>query len=81
MSHPDSRESWPQIIKGRLESIDLSGDHFEIIQQPYAETLAGELAKALARAQAKADARAPDPAATLETPKTRSAALTDTKTL
>ena len=42
-SHPDVRDSWRQVIEGRLTVIPIAGLHHEIIQEPYAEPLAREL--------------------------------------
>jgi acyl-CoA synthetase (AMP-forming)/AMP-acid ligase II/thioesterase domain-containing protein/acyl carrier protein len=50
MSHTDIKESWNQIIKGRLDVVPVPGRHSEIIREPHVGVLAAELAKALKRA-------------------------------
>jgi thioesterase domain-containing protein len=53
--HPDAQETWRELIRGKLEVVTVPGLHYQIIHEPYAAVLAGELEKALNAARAKVD--------------------------
>jgi thioesterase domain-containing protein/acyl carrier protein len=57
-SHPDVRDSWDRLIRGRLEVVHVPGLHHQIIKEPYVATLAHELAKALEASRATRISRA-----------------------
>jgi len=50
-SHPESREGWKELIRGKLEIRPISGRHYEIVDPPHVQTLAVELRDALKQAQ------------------------------
>ena len=51
--HPDTRDSWHRIIKGRLNTIHVSGTHLEMMREPHAQSLAAKLAGELKRKRQK----------------------------
>jgi acyl-CoA synthetase (AMP-forming)/AMP-acid ligase II/thioesterase domain-containing protein/acyl carrier protein len=50
-ARPNIHKGWQKLIKGRLDVVPVPGRHDQIIQEPYAETLARELGHALEKAQ------------------------------
>jgi thioesterase domain-containing protein len=50
-AHPESREGWKELIKGKLEIRPISGRHYEIVHQPHVQSLAAELKDVLKHAQ------------------------------
>jgi thioesterase domain-containing protein/acyl carrier protein len=52
MAHPDLKDSWSRVIKGRLDVIPVSGTHSNMIREPHVRDLAEKLDGVLARAQA-----------------------------
>ena len=49
---PDTRETWRELITGKLKVVPVPGHHYQIIHEPYAAVLAGELQKSLVAARA-----------------------------
>ena len=59
LSHTDIYEGWRQLVTGKLEMRQISGEHNEILDPPHVQVLARELADCLEQAQAAA--RTPRP--------------------
>jgi len=57
-AHPESREGWQKLIKGKLEIRSITGQHYQIVDLPHVQVLAAELGNVLKRAQAEAQAEA-----------------------
>jgi thioesterase domain-containing protein len=55
MAHPDVRDFWKQLIKGKLEVIDIPGGHSEFMHQPHVDVLARKLKPILDRARHKTE--------------------------
>jgi hypothetical protein len=53
MLHADARDSWSRIIKGRLDTIPVTGIRDQIMKEPHVKLLAEKLALELARARKK----------------------------
>jgi acyl-CoA synthetase (AMP-forming)/AMP-acid ligase II/thioesterase domain-containing protein/acyl carrier protein len=51
MSHPDTQDSWHQIIKGDIEYIPVTGAHLQMMTAPHVQHLAQKLTEVLARAR------------------------------
>ena len=51
IGHPDRRDGWGRIIKGKLEYIPASGGHLQMMADPHVQSLADELTQALERAR------------------------------
>jgi acyl-CoA synthetase (AMP-forming)/AMP-acid ligase II/thioesterase domain-containing protein/acyl carrier protein len=52
MSHPDTKDSWDQVIRGKLDVVPVPGTHETILQDSHAGPLAEELQRFLTKAQA-----------------------------
>ena len=50
----DLREGWRELIKGGIDVHEISGDHINIIQEPYVGVLADKLRDCLNEAQREA---------------------------
>jgi thioesterase domain-containing protein/acyl carrier protein len=57
-SHPDVRDSWDRLIRGRLEVVHVPGLHHQIIKEPHVRTLARELGRVLEASRATRISRA-----------------------
>jgi len=51
MAHPDTKDSWDQVIRGKLDVVPVPGTHEQIIQGSHAGPLAEKLRRFLAKAQ------------------------------
>ena len=53
MLHADAHDTWSRIIKGRLDTIPVTGINDQIMKEPHVKLLAEKLALELARARKK----------------------------
>ncbi len=53
MRHADTRDTWSRIIKGRLDTIPVTGIRDQNMKEPHVKLLAEKLALELARARKK----------------------------
>jgi thioesterase domain-containing protein len=44
----DSKDDWPELVKGRIDTHEIPGNHLNIIKEPGVRTLAEKLSATIA---------------------------------